>query len=451
MKDSAKRWLALSLAVLMLMVTSVGCGGGTSSGSNGTTTEPEPTVSTKPIENVESKLPAVELTNKTVKVMMNAATLSNQVKELFKEQYGGTIEMVTVAYDEIPTKLASSVAGDTAPDMCLNRGPIDFFPYLTKNLIMPVDEYVDFDHSAFSEVQDVLKAYEIGGKQYVIPTDLRTATAVYFNQKMFDDIALEDPWTQYKNGTWDWNAFKEAAKQLTQDVDEDGINDVFGVMQQRTHCLIYTSGKPYGSITSDKKFINNIGSAAMARVNHFIYDLFYTDKVGSPDVSTYGYMFKTEKAAMLVGDENVYYMPEVKAIAAKGNLGIAPLPKDPETDAYYGCGEFSSWVIPKNAKNPQGAGALAAVMALVNKDETANENYYAEIQAKYKLTDKNIEQLKETFNIQKPVIDLGTQLGADSTYYMVVNGVSWEKQLEIDGPTVQEFINTNFNGEEKTK
>lgn len=451
MKDSAKRWIALSLAVLMLMVTSVGCGGGPSSGGNGTTTEPEPTITTKPIENVESKLPAVELSNKTVKVMVNSSNLSDQVTNTFKEQYGGTVEMMTVAYDEIPTKLASSVAGDTAPDLCLNRGPIDFFPYLTKNLIMPVDDYVDFKHSVFADVQPVLNAYKINGKQYTIPTALRTTTAVYFNQKMFDDIALEDPWTQYKNGKWDWDTFRATAKQLTQDVDDDGINDVFGVMQQRTHCLIYTSGKAYGSITESKKFINNLGSADMARVNHFIYDLFYTDKVGSPDVSTYGYMFKTEKVAMLVGDENVYYMPEVKAIAAKGNLGIAPLPKDPQADAYYGCGAFSSWVIPKNAENPQGAGALTAVMALINKDEIANENYYAELQAKYKLTDKNIEQLKETFSIQKPVIDLGAQLGADSTYYMVVNGVSWEKQLEIDAPTVQEFIDTNFNGEEKTK
>ena len=46
---------------------------------------------------------------------------------------------------------------------------------------------------------------------------------------------------------------------------------------------------------------------------------------------------------------------------------------------------------------------------------------------------------------------MGTQLGADTTYRMVVNGTSWEKQLEEDAPTVQEFIDNNFTGEEKTK
>ncbi len=450
MKHFVKQGLAVLLCVLMLAALS-GCGdSGTGSGTT-SATEPEPTVTMAPIDNVESKLPKAELSNKVVKVMTNATSLPTQVETLFQEQYGGTIEIVTVAYDEIPTKLATSVAGDTAPDMVLNRGPIDFFPYLTKNLIQSVDDYVDFNHSVFSNIKPVLDAYIIDGKQYIIPTGLRTTTAVFFNQKMFDDAALEDPWTQYKKGTWDWDTFKAAAKALTQDVDDDGANDVFGVMLQRTHCLIYTSGKAYGSITPEKVFVNNIGSAAMARVNHWIYDLFYTDKIGSPDVSTYGYMFKNEKTAMLVGDENVYYMPEVKSIAAKGNLGIAPLPKDPETDAYYGCGEFSSWVIPKNAANPQGAGALCAVIALVNKDETAENNSWAEIQAKCKLTDKNIEQLREVFAIQKPVIDMGTQLGADTTYRMVVNGTSWEKQLEEDAPTVQEFIDNNFTGEEKTK
>ena len=87
----------------------------------------------------------------------------------------------------------------------------------------------------------------------------------------------------------------------------------------------------------------------------------------------------------------------------------------------------------------------------MNKDETAENNSWAEIQAKCKLTDKNIEQLREVFAIQKPVIDMGTQLGADTTYRMVVNGTSWEKQLEEDAPTVQEFIDNNFTGEEKTK
>lgn len=449
MKHFVKQGLAVLLSVLMLSVFA-GCDDG-STGSGTTSVEPQPTVTMQPIENVESKLPEVELSNKVVKVMTNSPNLPTQVETLFQEQYGGTIEMVTVAYDEIPTKLATSVAGDTAPDMVLNRGPIDFFPYLTKNLIQPVDDYVDFSHSVFSEVQPVLEAYNIGGKQYSIPTSLRTTTAVYFNQKMFDDAALEDPWTQYKNGTWDWDSFEAAAKAMTQDVDDDGINDVFGFMLQRTHCLIYTSGKAYGSITPEKVFVNNLESAAMARVNHWIYDLLYTEKVGSPDVSTYGYMFKNEKTAMLVGDENVYYMPEVKSISAEGNLGIAPLPKDPEADDYYGCGEFSSWVIPKNAANPQGAGALCAVMALVNKDETASDNSWAEIQAQCKLTDKNVEQLREVFSIQKPVIDMGTQLGADTTYRMVVNGTSWEKQLEEDAPTVQEFIDSNFAGEEKTK
>ena len=85
MKHFVKQGLAVLLCVLMLAALS-GCGdSGTGSGTT-SATEPEPTVTMAPIDNVESKLPKAELSNKVVKVMTNATSLPTQVETLFQEQ-----------------------------------------------------------------------------------------------------------------------------------------------------------------------------------------------------------------------------------------------------------------------------------------------------------------------------------------------------------------------------
>lgn len=110
---------------------------------------------------------------------------------------------------------------------------------------------------------------------------------VYYNKKMFEDAGLETPWELYKQDKWDWNAFAEAAEELTQDTNDDGEVDVYGLCFNRPVCWPYTTGEPFATMDSETmKPISNMDSQNIARSMNFIYDLINVKNLGYKTADT---------------------------------------------------------------------------------------------------------------------------------------------------------------------
>lgn len=170
------------------------------------------------------------------------------------------------------------VAAGNPPDIYGDKAELDL---IVSNLIQPIDSYTDLSHKYYDRHRTYYDSNEWNGKHYGLYNTVMAVNTVYYNKKMFEDAGLETPWELYKQDKWDWNAFAEAAEELTQDTNDDGEVDVYGLCFNRPVCWPYTTGEPFATMDSETmKPISNMDSQNIARSMNFIYDLINVKNLG---------------------------------------------------------------------------------------------------------------------------------------------------------------------------
>ena len=137
---------------------------------------------------------------------------------------------VTVADNIVPIsswadyadKLVTQIAGGNAPDI-INIAIEGLRLSVSKNLLLPLDDYINADPEAKALVDKMPKqlkdALTVDGKLYEIPNGSQTMV-IHYNTKIFKDAGVEPP----KPG-WTWDDFLATAKKLT---TGDADNKVYG-------------------------------------------------------------------------------------------------------------------------------------------------------------------------------------------------------------------------------
>jgi len=106
-----------------------------------------------------------------------------------------------------------------------------------QNLLYPVSNSKAVDWTAAKPVEwnkHVTKAFTFDNKTYAFTVGYgssSSAAAVFWNKRLFREAGL-DPNLLYdlqKNGTWTWDKFFEISKQLTRDINNDGIIDIYAM------------------------------------------------------------------------------------------------------------------------------------------------------------------------------------------------------------------------------
>ena len=241
-------------------------------------------------------------------------TIPDKDRELLKNEYNLEPDIINVAWDEVFKRAATLVMTGESPDMViLGRGGI---PYVTNNIAQKIDPYIDFSHPFYEKLKDAYEETEWGeNEHYFLIRDLVKLSGMVYNAKMFEDAGLENPWEQYKNGTWDWNAFRETAKELSADSDGDGQIDVYGFGFYRPQIFAHTTGKPFGILdTKTMKITSNLRDPDIARAMNLIYDVTYKDKSGLNDSTSILDTFSRENMAMVLYDINPIRLPEVQKL-----------------------------------------------------------------------------------------------------------------------------------------
>lgn len=240
-------------------------------------------------------------------------------KEFEKENPDVDVKIEITPWGQYWTKLETAATGKNAPDVFWMNIPraID---YVDNGILEPLDD-VKYDKGKIAD--QYLDAYTEGGKLYGIPKDYDT-NALWYNKAMFDEKGIA-----YPDESWDWDKWKEVAKELT-----DTDKDVYGMAIMPTwqggyYETMYEAG---GSPFKDNGKESNFDSPESIEGLKYWYS-FVEDGSGTP-IEKVTNTLQTDlllsgKVAMIV--DGSYQTPVIFADEfGKENIDVAPIPKGPK-------------------------------------------------------------------------------------------------------------------------
>ncbi|PYZ94666.1 sugar ABC transporter substrate-binding protein [Salipaludibacillus keqinensis] len=149
------------------------------------------------------------------------------------------INLITIA-DDYPTALQTRVAGNNAPDIFyLSQEWVS--TYANSDVLLDLTEYVENDEDLELEhyYEDTIRVSSYDDKLYGLPW-ISNPVILYYNVDIFDEAGID-----YPDESWDWDQFRDVAKELTKDLNDDGRTDQWGFTTHGwppTHQWIWSMG-----------------------------------------------------------------------------------------------------------------------------------------------------------------------------------------------------------------
>ncbi len=411
-KGRAMKRFSSLCGALLLLASLAGCQpGGTESGtSSGADTNPT----------TDLKLPKLEITSKKLRFLNPNAGVMKFAEKYLKSEYGiDDLEIVNVGPTEQRTRFINSVMSNEYFDIYWDT----FSPALIKNgYVQPID--VDMSVPLWSEVAASNEQFLWNGQRYYVVPGFAKQIMVYYNKSMFDEAGETYPADLFDQGEWDWDKMLEVAQNLTLDSNRDGTPEQYGLSFGEPELLLFTTGKHLIAFMPDGTARNNIGSPEVARAVAYNMKLRQSGTMSPDPFKAFG----DGSVAMCVAHRGLAREWCVKMIKAD-NLGVAPLPRDPDADQYYTEMEGGGFYISKGAPNLQGAIACCNVYAYVIRSDEYRENIYEsdiengfwtmELQKQYEKSNNLVGVLRnwEAFNMGDYWGDLWSR---------PLNGEPWE-------------------------
>lgn len=146
------------------------------------------------------------------------------LKEGFEALHSNvTVELVEYDAAEYDTQMIADLTAGTAPDIYVQKNLKNFFTYQDGGQLMDVSDVV-----AKLPAGTNASMYEVDGKAYAVPYR-QDSWVLFYNKDLFDKAGVE-----YPDGTWTWDDYAEAAKQISANLKEQDPNStVYGTYQHR--------------------------------------------------------------------------------------------------------------------------------------------------------------------------------------------------------------------------
>ena len=244
-----------------------------------------------------------------------------------------------------------------------------------QNMIIPVDEYVDFTSPlwSFGAVNSI--SYW-KGKHWGIASGImypgQIGSCVIYNKDIFNQEGIQDPQDLMDQDNWNWDTFLEAARLATKDLNGDGVVDQFGMTgsyDRFINNLIFSNGGRLTYLENDKSYVS-ITDPKVIKAVQFGMDLVNVYKVVEPltyttkrNYNNRAEIFDQGKAGMLITEGyDLKYR-----IQAGINAALAMLPKGPDANVYGNVmisGRF--FIFPITLTSDPAAGDIIRVVADAN-------------------------------------------------------------------------------------
>ncbi len=439
MKRKFARWVALLCAVMMILGL---CSCGPTS----------PDVPEDSGTSSNQDLPKVNVTEKKLKILCQS-DVSGEV-ERANAIFGCELEYepTTVAWTDLGTKLAQMVLGGTPPDVYYSRER-DFPLLAKKDLLEPLDDIFDFSGFLFEGCEYTLTGCMYDGKHYAAPARGSFGHVMWYNEKLFKEAGLETPRELYAQGKWDWNAYLNAALEIT---DKD--NGIYGGSGLRALDWWLTTGKDVLTFDENGLPISQLRDPDIMAAMEFWRQLSVGKyNVYSPELQSVE-LFKTGKIGMMI-DGIWLANSQLTDMMIDNSANFAPMPKYPGADKTYQWANYNALSIGKDAANVEGAKAF--IYSFLIASNTSKE-YKDSIPALKTVSEKNkAKQLEcgwddadfamyETMQKEIGLSFCPSERVTGYTDYiewvcctpMRNTGVSWQTELEVQEEWINDIVNT---------
>ena len=214
---TAKRILACAIA-LTTALCSFGCGKGD---EKNTTTTPPKTLQSHQQEVVDELAESMEFTRELESSTIDWFSFWDinptdaEDKEigadlaLFQTKYNGKINYIQTTWEKKYDDLAALVLSNNAPDF-IGADDMDIFPKgAIKDMIIPIDDYFDFDSELWAGTKPSADKFEFQGHHYVSVIRNDPSYVVIYNKKTIEENGMEDPAELFAQGEWNWDTFAD--------------------------------------------------------------------------------------------------------------------------------------------------------------------------------------------------------------------------------------------------
>ena len=359
MKRSWNVWIGLLVMAMMLAIA--GCGGGSQSGGSDDSGD---TKITKKFEGVTVKAKSYAF------VGPDNPAIYAAIKE-FEDKYGGKVEWEVIGWGQDHKLLPAAVAAGDVWDLQYAEAFQVFPTWMSEGLIQPIEPYVDLKDPMFN---GALAGATYRGKVYgVRPIEAQGPYVVNYNKTLFQEMGVKTPYEYYKEGNWNYNTMMDIMIKMTKDTDGDGKPDIYGINYHFgvLYNLIVSNGGYVVKIKEDGTLESVWDSPNNREALQFMQDMFFKNKVAMSTTNEREQMFYARKYALY--PEAPLTLKLKPNADHKDELGFVPWPAGPSTNGKYITPiNYSYWVIPAGAKNPQAAGVLAMLISKYEKDLNYN-------------------------------------------------------------------------------
>lgn len=281
--------------------------------------------------------------------------------------YGGSIDFISTpsgaAYYD---KLANLIASDDSPDI-VTKDAMLRPGNVSKNLFEPLDGKIDLSAPQWKDISGIVEQFSWKGEHYYFPHRTTTKYALNYSKKTIEENDLTDPYELYANGEWTCEAWRNM---MIEFCNKDDKHVGFYTTNNTITSFIATTGTTMIDVQPDGTITNNLLSAEVSRAMTFLeelcrdgltYDKSYGDWVSPQVFSTacnnilftctepeWTYIAATENLQNKEGVDNDIF-------GEVSEFSFVPFPRDPMADAYYTEFDTFGYLVPKGAKNIDGA------------------------------------------------------------------------------------------------
>lgn len=274
--------------------------------------------------------------------------------------------------------------------------------------------------------QNILKDMSVGGQSYLIAGDIFTKhydaiAMMFFNKKLLADYAVESPYTLVKNNQWTIDKFSELTKNITSDIDGDGVItylDMFGFSTQADFITSMINGSGAKLVEKDNDDIPYF-TGASEKINDILNKVFsfYTDDTFCVhrDALAHNIPFDRMHQFMVFPESRSLFfwgLPRFLDLELRNmndDFGMLPIPKyDSGQDRYYATANTwhsYAWIIPQSAGDAEQTAYIMDTMAYYGRIHILPAYYDVTLTRKHTRDEESSAMLDIIFN--SAVYDIG--------------------------------------------
>lgn len=204
------------------------------------------------------------------------AQLYRRIADQYRREHPQTrFRLEVVPGRSVVQKLLTGMDAGHAPDVCILHWR-QMSQVASTGQLLPLDELVRRDRIEVEDYYPVgLQAYSYHGQLFGLPVKGSTITCFY-NKALFDQYGVA-----YPTADWTWEEMLEKARQMTVDIDRDGLYDVYGVSPYDIANYVWSGGGDFLR-REEGRYVSNLDDPKVREAVQFYVDLFYKYKVSPP-------------------------------------------------------------------------------------------------------------------------------------------------------------------------